>query len=613
MAVSRLRPLAWLSLLVAAFLLMAPSIPRAAVRVQVEPGLVVALDEKQEIYVEAAPLAGEGLLSFSRRLCGHEEAAAAIAEANGGLPSGLHAGVRYRVPYRLLTPEMTLRAARSIFGHDEPRPEGWRHSVRGFGELARENLWRVAEWFTGRGANFAAIRDYNDLADEELVTGQTLVIPRELLLPAFRNVLPPAPVQPSPETRIAREMGTAMAASPANVSPLETSGIYHLEYRQDGEGEYAVYRLQPGEALYSSVVVRFTGRLIAEDVNALAKEVAKRSGIRDVTDIPVGYPVRIPFELLMPEHLPVGNPRRSEYEAALAATAQFGNKVKSLDLSGVTVILDAGHGGADPGASFSGVWESLYVYDVMLRVRLLLESYTAAEVVTTIQDGDRLMPEDRDILSFSRGHRILTTPPYKIETAAVGTNLRWYLANSIYRKQRKRGMDSKKVVFLSIHADSLHPSLRGAMVYVPDAGLRAGTAGRSGSVYKARKEYRESPRVSFSSKNRVQSEGLSRDLADDLLRAFRRKGLEIHKDKPIREKIIRRRKQYVPAVLRYNAVPAKVLLELCNLSNEQDRKLLQTREQRQKMAEAIVDGLLSYYGVPERGPGSGDRVAKAAE
>ena len=52
----------------------------------------------------------------------------------------------------------------------------------------------------------------------------------------------------------------------------------------------------------------------------------------------------------------------------------------------------------------------------------------------------------------------------------------------------------------------------------------------------------------------------------------------------------------MPAVLRYNAVPAKVLLEICNLANDQDRKLLQTRAFRQRIAEAVVEGILRYYG-----------------
>jgi N-acetylmuramoyl-L-alanine amidase len=52
----------------------------------------------------------------------------------------------------------------------------------------------------------------------------------------------------------------------------------------------------------------------------------------------------------------------------------------------------------------------------------------------------------------------------------------------------------------------------------------------------------------------------------------------------------------VPAVLRYNSVPAKALLEICNLANDQDRALIQTHTYRQQVAQAVVQGLLAYYG-----------------
>ena len=51
----------------------------------------------------------------------------------------------------------------------------------------------------------------------------------------------------------------------------------------------------------------------------------------------------------------------------------------------------------------------------------------------------------------------------------------------------------------------------------------------------------------------------------------------------------------MPAVIRYNAIPSEVLLEVCNLNNSADRKLIQTRKFRQDVAEAIVQGVLAYY------------------
>lgn len=206
---------------------------------------------------------------------------------------------------------------------------------------------------------------------------------------------------------------------------------------------------------------------------------------------------------------------------------------------------------------------------------------------------------ERDQLQNSKSHRVLTTPNYKIEDSRVGVHLRWYLANSVYRQSLAKGTDPAKVVFISIHADSLHRSLRGAMVYVPAAEYRTGTFGKSGRVYSARREVREKPQVSYSSRERTKSEGLSRDLAGHILDSFSAADLAVHPDKPIRGKIIRGRRKYVPAVIRFNAVPSKVLLEVCNLANSKDRSLIQTQEFRQQVAEAIVRGILGYYGQAE--------------
>ncbi len=536
----------------------------STLRVQLEDGSVAGIDEDHELFLESQPGPGEGLLAFSRRYCGDTDVAVrAISQANAGTRQ-LRAGVRYRIPFSILIDQYQLRVARALFEDDRAVEPGWEHRVRSYGEVQRESLWRISEWFTGRGDNFSAIREANHLADDHLVPGQIVLIPEQLLLPAFRSDLPP-------------------------------SSPYHLEYGEDGRGDYVLYRLKAGEALYSSVIVRFTGRVFADDVNALADEVAERNGIGDVTDIPVGFGVKVPLELLLPEYLPSGHPRRSEYEEGLLASARFSNQVRTSSLKGVTLILDAGHGGKDVGASLSGVWESLYVYDIMVRTKQLLESTTAAKVVATTMEGSTHLVAGRDQLSYSRKHRVLTTPNYTIEDSRVGVHLRWYLSNSIFRQAVKQGGDPEKVVFISIHADSLHPSLRGAMAYIPGAKYRGGTYGKGGTVYASRREYKERPKVTFAKRDLVKSEGLSRDLAQNVIQAFRREDLQVHPYKPIREKVIRSRRSWVPAVLRYNAVPAEILLEVCNLANSEDRRLVQTGAYRQQVAQAIVRGILSYY------------------
>ena len=554
-----------------------PDAGRADLRVHLRDGSVAVLTETRDLYLEASPRRGEGLLSFSRRFCSTGDAAALVAAENGGSEK-LLAGIRYRIPFAALDSSYQVQVLGSLFEDDRAVGEGWQHRVLSANGHSRESLWNVAEWFTGQGENYRAIRESNQLSDDDLTPGQMILVPAHLLRPSLRSALPP-------------------------------SSPYHLEYSTDPKGEYAIYRLKPGEALYSSVVVRFTGRVFAEDVNALAQEVATRSGIRDVTDIPIGYEVKVPFHLLLPEYLPAGHPERREYEQGLMASAQFSNAVTASRLGGVTVVLDAGHGGKDVGASVSGVWESLYVYDIMVRAMQVLERSTAANVIATTQDGSAHVVAQRNQLPYSKGHRVLTTPNYQIEDSTVGVHLRWYLSNSIYRQAVENGGDPDKVVFVSVHADSLHSSLRGAMVYIPGARYRSGTYGKSGAVYASRREVTERPQVSYSSRERVKSEGLSRDLASNILGAFHDRGLAVHPDKPVREKVIRKSRAWVPAVLRYNAIPAQVLVEVCNLANSQDRQLIQTTEFRQQVAEAIVSGILSYYGQAE---GGGDlRVATA--
>ncbi len=597
-------------------------------RARLSTGDRALLVDKRDLYLEALPQPGEGLITFSRRLTGSPKSAAEISKANG-TPRRLLAGVRYRIPFRLLPPDRQLGVIRALFPTDKPGEEGWLHRTRG------ESLEKVAEWFTSGSGALGILRTRNRLGTGRLPAQTVVRIPNELLRAPFqasggaqaRSVPVPAPVPPptisaappaaaappappestagadppgaAPAAPVGPPAGAVVDSAPSREAAAPLPGPGLLQYGEDEKGKYAIYPLHAGEALYSSVVVRFTGRLHAEDVRGVASEVAARSGISDVTSIPIGFPVRIPFEVLLPEFLPPNDPRRLEYEVEQRLTGQYKNEVKARGLDGVTVIIDAGHGGIDVGASMAGIWESLYVYDIALRVKKTLESETRATVKMTTRDGPTWGVVERDVLPFSRGHAVLTNPPFPITDTIVGVNLRWYYANSQFRQAKARGSGSDKVIFLSIHADSLHPSVRGAMAYIPHAAGTAGTFRKNGAVFTARKEVREQPEVSFSLKERQRSEGLSRDLAETVIAALKREGLDIHPFKPVRDRIFRGKRAWVPAVLRYNAVPAKLLLEVCNLANQEDRTLLTTRAFRQRVAGSVVDGLLRYFGAPK--------------
>jgi len=307
--------------------------------------------------------------------------------------------------------------------------------------------------------------------------------------------------------------------------------------------------------------------------------------------------VKIPVADLAPEFRPPDDPERIEEEKSRLEASQFSNTVRTADLSGVTLVLDAGHGGRDTGAIADGLEEAAYVYDIACRVERLVKARTKARVVPTVgRDAPCSGATAAEAVSDSRTARVLTTPPYLIEDAVVGVNFRWYLANSIYKNVRRNGGQEDRTVFISLHADSLHPAVRGTMIYVPGEKFLNDSYGKAGEPYDSRAEVRETPRVSFSRKEKIESEGISTDLAEHIVAAFRSADLPLHAFEPVRRNVIRGGREWVPAILRYNRIPARVLVEICNLNNPDDRRLLRTRAYREKVAQALVEALIAFYG-----------------
>ena len=540
---------------------------------QISSDTRIAVLHGREIELEVRAAERDDYASLARRMTGDEAQAAALEAWNESMP--IAPGSWIRVPLPWLNPEFRSLALTNLFPRDYRDGEDWIHLARS-GVLATydEGLWQVAEWFAGHGAAFSELMAINGLSSPELRKHQSVRIPATLVHPAFR-------------ARMHSDDGA-------------------LAYTSDRDGPFAGYRLQAGEALYSAVVMRFTGRTSAEDVREVTALLLARSNIRDPRDIPVGYEVKIPLDLLEPGFLPSGHPRRREAEARQAeldrALAQQPVAGAGSGLEGLVLILDPGHGGRDLGTMNHGIWEHDYVYDVACRLKQLLETGTAATVVMTLEDkATGCVPSKRDKLVANHQGTILTTPAFLAKEegeAKIGVNLRWYLANSVYREATGRGVSPDRVVFVSLHADSRHPGLRGVMVYVPGADYRSKTYGSTGSVYRKYEEVQEKPTIRFSKKERVRSEAVSRKLAQAIVESFERAELPVHPYQPVREKVIRGRGKWVPAVLRGNAVPTKVLVEMVNLSNRADAKLLASAEKRQALARALERALFRYFGEP---------------
>lgn len=577
-----------------------------------------------EIVLVVTPHKGDAWTRLSRRVTGDATKWRTLAEHNK-LPENLTTDHTVEVPFGMLRPEIQREVVTALFPEDEPSAAGWKHKVTVSRGGEGEPLWKIAEWFTGDGANYVQIRKANPSIPLATAAGMTIVVPDNLLQPPFRTARrvttvaaktardrAPSTSEPqqvttsdkvaaTPRATTGREnaVSTDLAAAgtrgtagdvPALEAPAE------LEFVTDGGAEYAVYRLKKGEALYSSVVSRFTGRVFAKDVNEVLEKIVAINGIGDVARIAVDHPIRIPVDLLTPEYLPAHNAARIAYERKRDSAKAASRRVSAKNLNGIHIILDAGHGGRDVGTVHESVWESSYVYDVMCRVKELLEKNSGAKVHVTTRSADRgFRVSDRDVLENRTDHVVLTKPEYVLDDPVVGVNLRWYLANSVFRRAVSNAVPPEKVIFISIHADSLHPSLRGAMAYIPGGRFVQGSFSKSGSVYLAREEVRESPSVEQTEEEALRAEGLSRELAEAIITAMSESDLPVHPFNPVRENVIRDGKEWVPAIIRYNKVPARLLLEVCNLGNEEDRSLIQTRRYRQQLARAIYRGIVEFY------------------
>ncbi len=472
-------------------------------------------------------------------------------------------------------------ALQTLFPKDEWRREEVRHRVR-WPEL--ESVWLMSSLFMGHGQHYDKLLALNPGNPEKLRSGDVWRIPREQLSAELGGRGGAVPDRSQPEDELDDE---------ARVAAYRAL----LGYEGEGGERVAVYRLRKGEALYSSVVMRYTDRVDPKDVNELAAEIARLNGIEDVKSIPPGTLIRVPVRHLADPFQEEGSARLAEERELRAEVRRTSRVDAGPRLAGVRIVLDAGHGGVDKGAMANGVWESDFVYDISMRVKRLLELDTEADVSSTIRYPG-LGAKIRDgIRTPSRSAEILTTPPFANDGESPNANsvhLRWVLANDQFAAFGRKG-DLQKTLFLSFHADSLHPSARGTMVYVPGAANVPASFSLGARRGAAVKEMKAGSRVAFSPRQKLQGEARSRLFAESMLKALQTGGLPVHGNRPIRNVIHREGKNFVPAVIRHTIASTKVLVEVANLTNDEDAANLQDPRFREGYAEAVVKAIRAYF------------------
>jgi N-acetylmuramoyl-L-alanine amidase len=547
-----------------------------------------------------------------------------LAEVKGRLPNGRRATVRLQfkkglsveakdlpdafvskkgsppqwLPYEDMTPQGKRWALAAMFPQDVWGADGVRHKVR-WPKL--ESVWLLSALFTGNGQHYNKLMAANPGNPEVLEEGHVWRIPTALLSPDFgggANAHSSDLPEDEPSDEDSTDKFRAM-----------------LTYGKDAQGSFAAYRLRKGEALYSSVVMRYTDLVDAKEVNQLAARIAKRSGIDDVRSIQPGQAIKIPLDCLAAPFLPEGSKGLAEDRQVRAEVKKTAKIEAGPRLSGVRIVLDPGHGGIDPGAKANGVWESDFVYDITMRVRRLLELGTDAQVMTTLRyEGIGFGTRD-SIPSMTREAVLLTTPPTPNDgesPISTSVNLRWVLANHFFRVagaatqatgaaaqapkavRAAKAADPRKTLFISFHADSLHPSTRGTMVYTPAANMVPSEHSWSAKGVDVA-ELKHGASVSFTARQKVAMEAQSRIFAEGLLKELRKDGLPIHANRPIRNAINRSGKTFVPAVIRTNAATTKVLVEVANLQNEEDAALLRSADFREQFAGAVVRAIRVHF------------------
>src|SRR5512142_1004588 len=250
------------------------------------------LTRDYQIDVLVQPHAGDAWTRLAKRVTGDAARWEDIAQFNHS-DDNLRTEQVVRVPFALLRPSLQRDILRRLFPNDRRTEAGWRHTVVGGHGVEGEPLWNIAEWFTGDGANYARVRKANPGQGLSTHTGDVILVPNAMLTAAFGSepegqnaAKASAEVRKVSDGQAQRSSTDEDVSDAAAASPL--LAVPSLTYDRAGAEPYAVYRLQRGEALYSSVAIRFTGRVYPKDVGDVVARIVTFNAIDAVAKIPPG-------------------------------------------------------------------------------------------------------------------------------------------------------------------------------------------------------------------------------------------------------------------------------------------------------------------------------------
>ena len=549
----------------------------------------------KRLVVKLKPLVGEGGYSLARRvLLSNFRSLKTIRKYSK--TRRLYRNRFITFPFNVINGSIRSSALKAVFFKDKAGIGYWKHRVT----FAWETTSMIAGLFTKEGIKAGHLVRYNKMRNKGniLKKGDVIKIPWKWI---------------SPE-----------------LSLRQVSLKPPLKLKQDKLGKlYAHYQMKHGETLYSSVVIRFTGRLLNDEVNQVANKLLKLNNISDAKLIQSRQKIRIPLEWLSEEFIvfhtndvsstktsvkktkkkktkkiksskvAVSKKKLKQGKSIQKAVAQKTKSKRKKNVHKIHVILDSGHGGRDPGTSAGSrknkdlIYEDEVVYDISKRMSNLFKKQGII-VHPTLADPNQKKPIRYLSSRHDRDEHLLVTPRYLARNARIGVNMRVYLVNHIFQQLRKKKVPSENILFISLHGDALHSSLSGAMVYFPDSRLRRGRFNLKNKIYLKRKEYIS--KLTYKPRDNKYSEKLSKSFGKVIINQFRKLKLRTHRvSSAVRGYLYRKGKKTLPAVLRYSKVPTSVLVEIANLNNRLDRRDLLKSKTRQKIAKAITNSVTAHF------------------